>query len=119
MLKNQQGSIINISSGVAIHGGAGISNYAASKAGIVGFSQSLAKELGPFGIRVNTIMPGYIDCGLFEKLTQSQKDWVLKHIPLGRLGCANEVADLVSFLASEKSSYINKAVIPIDGGIGL
>ncbi|WP_444997003.1 3-oxoacyl-ACP reductase FabG [Aliikangiella sp. IMCC44359] len=119
MMKKQKGSIINISSGVALQGGLGITNYAASKAGVIGFSQSLAKEMGPFGIRVNTVTPGYIDCGLFEKINDKQKEWILKHVPLGVLGDPSDVSNLVVFLASEKSKYINKAVIPVDGGIGL
>jgi 3-oxoacyl-[acyl-carrier protein] reductase len=117
MMKRKSGSIVNISSVAGVYGNATQSNYAASKAGIIGFSRSLAKEVGRYGIRANVVAPGFIEtdmtAGLGEKVTKN----ALQQIPLKRLGRAEEVADLVSYLASERASYITGAVFQIDGGI--
>jgi 3-oxoacyl-[acyl-carrier protein] reductase len=117
MMKRKSGSIVNISSVAGVYGNATQSNYAASKAGIIGFSRSLAKEVGRYGIRANVVAPGFIEtdmtAGLGEKVTKK----ALQQIPLKRLGRAEEVADLVSYLASERASYITGAVFQIDGGI--
>lgn len=117
MLKNRGGSIINMSSVVGVFGNAGQANYAASKAGIIGFSKSIAKEVGSRNIRCNTIAPGYIETEMTEGLDDSVKETFLQNIPLKRMGKAEEVADLVAYLASDKSSYITGQVISICGGL--
>ncbi len=117
MVKQRSGVIINISSVVGVAGNAGQSNYAASKAGIIGFTKSLAKELATRNIRVNAIAPGFIETKMTEVLSDSVKENIFSQIPLGRMGTPNEVAKVVKFLASEDSSYITGQVINIDGGM--
>ena len=119
MLRRKQGGrIINISSVSGIVGQPGQTNYAASKAGIIGFSKSLAKELGSRGITVNVVAPGFIPTDLTSSLPEDLVKQTLAYIPLGRWGEAQEVADAVSFLASDKASYITGEVLRVDGGIG-
>ncbi len=117
MMKRKSGCLINISSVAGVYGNPTQTNYAASKAGIIGFSRSLAKEVGRYGIRANVVAPGFIEtdmtAGLGEQITKKALD----QIPLRRLGRSEEVADLVSYLASERASYITGAVFQIDGGI--
>lgn len=117
MIKQHSGKIINISSIVGISGNPGQANYAASKAGIIGFSKSVAKEVASRSICVNMICPGFIETELTEKLSEESKNNILKTIPLSRFGTPEEVADLAVFLASDKSSYITGQVFIIDGGI--
>lgn len=117
MLKARAGSIINISSIVGLTGNPGQANYAASKAGIFGFTKSLAKEAGSRGVRCNAIAPGFIETDMTEKLDEKVKEAYLKNIPLGRLGSAAEVADLCVFLGSDQSSYITGQTISICGGL--
>ncbi|MBY8883172.1 3-oxoacyl-[acyl-carrier-protein] reductase [Actinacidiphila acidipaludis] len=117
MMKRKSGSIVNISSVAGVYGNATQTNYAASKAGIIGFSRSLAKEVGRYGIRANVVAPGFIETDMTADLNEKVRKQALTSIPLRRLGRAEEVADLVSFLASERSSYITGAVLQIDGGI--
>jgi 3-oxoacyl-[acyl-carrier protein] reductase len=117
MMKRKSGSIVNISSVAGVYGNATQTNYAASKAGIIGFSRSLAKEVGRYGIRANVVAPGFIETDMTAGLNEKVKKQALQSIPLRRLGRAEEVADLVSFLVSERSSYITGAVFQIDGGI--
>ncbi|MCZ4123121.1 3-oxoacyl-[acyl-carrier-protein] reductase [Streptomyces sp. H39-S7] len=119
MMKRKSGSIINISSVAGVYGNATQTNYAASKAGIIGFSRSLAKEVGRYGIRANVVAPGFIETDMTAGLSDKLKKQALQSIPLRRLGRAEEVADLVSFLASDRGSYITGAVFQIDGGITL
>jgi len=117
MIKNRYGKIINISSVVGLAGNAGQSNYAAAKAGIIGFSKSIAKELASRGINVNVIAPGFIDTDMTGKLSEQMKIKILSNIPLGKYGNAEDVANLVSFLASDLSAYITGQVFNVDGGM--
>lgn len=118
-LKKKQGSIINMSSVSGVNGVARQSNYSASKAGIIGFSKALAKEVSSYGVKVNVIAPGFIDTDMVQALKEEYKQQVIKDIPLKRFGAAKEVADLCVFLASEKSSYITGEVIKVDGGMAI
>lgn len=117
MLKERWGKIINISSIVGLVGNPGQANYAASKAGIIGFAKSLAKELAPRNITVNVIAPGYIDTPITQKLPEDIKEQYLKAIPLKRFGTPEDVAELCLFLVSDKASYITGEVIGITGGL--
>lgn len=119
MLRQRWGRIINMSSVAGLVGNAGQSNYAASKAGLIGFTKSIAREVGARNITVNAVAPGYIVTDMTDKLPQEMKDSALSRIALQRLGTAEEVAELVAFLASERASYITGQVIAIDGGIQL
>lgn len=117
MLKARKGSIINMSSVVGVFGNAGQANYSASKAGIIGFSKSIAKEVGSRNIRCNAIAPGFIETDMTDELDEKTKEAFLAGIPLKRLGTGEEVADLVLFLASDNSCYISGQVISICGGL--
>lgn len=117
MMKQRNGRIINISSVVGISGNAGQTNYAASKAGIIGFTKSLAKEVASRNILVNAVAPGFIETDMTDVLKDEVKDAIGKQIPLKRMGTPEDVANVVSFLASEKSNYITGQVINIDGGM--
>lgn len=117
MMKAHSGRIINLSSVVGISGNAGQANYAASKAGIIGFTKSLAKEVGSRNILVNAIAPGFIKTDMTDKLKDETKEEIEKNIPLKRLGTTKDVANLVKFLVSEESSYITGQVINVDGGM--
>jgi 3-oxoacyl-[acyl-carrier protein] reductase len=114
-----QGNIISISSIVGERGNYGQTNYAAAKAGIIGFTKSLAKELGRFGVRVNAIAPGFIETPMTEKVPEEVKIMVKKLTALGRFGKPEEVANLVYFLASEEALFITGAIINIDGGLSI
>ena len=116
-LKNRKGSIINMSSVVGVKGNAGQSNYAASKAGIIGFSKSIAQELGSRSIRCNVIAPGFIKTEMTDNLSDSIIESWTENIPLKRPGESNDVANLCLFLASDLSSYITGQVINVDGGL--
>ncbi len=117
MMKKRSGSVINMSSVVGVTGNAGQCNYSASKAGIIGFTKSLARELASRNIRVNAVAPGFIETDMTEVLSDTIKESVNTQIPLKRMGTAKEVADLTYFLGSEESSYITGQVINVDGGM--
>lgn len=117
MMKKREGSVINLASVVGITGNAGQCNYAASKAGIIGFTKSLAKELASRKVRANVVAPGFIETDMTEGLGENIKEKILEQIPLKRMGTAKEVADLIYFLGSKESSYITGQVIAIDGGM--
>ncbi len=117
MIKNRWGRIVNISSVIGIIGNKGQANYAASKAGIIGFTKSVAKEVATRGITVNAIAPGFIETEMTERLPDDVKTAYLKSIPMGRLGNTDDVANLVLFLVSDSASYITGQVVHIDGGM--
>lgn len=117
MMKERKGRIINVSSVVGISGNADQTNYAASKAGIIGFTKSLAKEVASRNILVNAIAPGFIQTDMTNILKENVKDEIAKTIPLKRMGTAKDVANVVKFLVSEDSSYITGQVIQVDGGM--
>lgn len=119
MLKQKQGAILNISSVSGIHGNPGQVNYSASKAGVIGMTKTLAKELGSRGIRVNAIAPGYIKTDMTEVLKEEIKRKVTEAVPLRRLGEPEDIAEMASFLVSPKASYITGQVIEVDGGLGI
>ena len=117
MMKKRAGRIVNISSVVGATGNPGQTNYAASKAGMVGFAKSLAREIGSRGVTVNTVAPGFIDTDMTRDLPQEQRDALAAQIPLGRLGSAEEVAAAVVFLASPAAAYITGETIHVNGGM--
>ncbi|MCH4191399.1 MAG: 3-oxoacyl-[acyl-carrier-protein] reductase [Butyrivibrio sp.] len=119
MMKQRYGRIINISSIVGLHGNAGQVNYAASKAGLIGLTKSIAKELASRNITANAIAPGFIETDMSAAMTDAAKAATLAQIPCGREGLPSDVAEAVRFLASEKASYITGQVLGVDGGMGI
>lgn len=117
MMKQKRGKIINIASVVGLVGNVGQSNYAAAKSGVIGFTKAMALELSSRGIQVNAVAPGFIETDMTEKLTDEIKEQILARIPLQRLGKAEEVAGVVSFLASPQADYITGQIICVDGGM--
>ncbi|WP_405579957.1 3-oxoacyl-[acyl-carrier-protein] reductase [Streptomyces sp. NBC_01190] len=119
MLRARKGRVVLISSVVGLSGQGGQANYAASKAGLVGFARSLARELGSRNITFNVVAPGYVDTDMTRALTDEQRAGIVSQVPLGRYAQVEEVAAAVRFLASDDASYITGAVIPVDGGLGM
>ncbi|MDA2491372.1 MULTISPECIES: 3-oxoacyl-[acyl-carrier-protein] reductase [Bacillus cereus group] len=119
MIKQRQGKIINMSSVSGLSGNAGQTNYSASKAGIIGFTKALAKELGKKNIQVNAVAPGFIISDMTDSLPENIRDEYLKQIPLNRFGSKQDVAEMVAFLASKKSDYITGQVFTVDGGLNM
>ncbi len=117
MMKRRAGSIVTVASVSGLYGNAGQTNYAASKAGIIAFSRSLAKEVGRRGIRVNAVAPGLIDTDMSAALDEQVRAQVADRTALGRTGLATEVAEVAAFLASDRASYVTGAVLPVDGGL--
>ncbi len=118
LLKADNAKLINISSVVGVNGNPGQVNYSAAKAGIIGFTKTMAKELASKGVCSNAVAPGFIDTEMTDELNEAVKEGIIEQVPLARFGKAEEVADLVSFLASDNANYINGEVIKIDGGMG-
>ena len=119
MMKRRAGSIVNISSIVGVHGNPGQTNYAAAKAGIIGFTKSLARELGSRGVRANVVAPGYVATQLTDVLSEEARKAMLAATPLGRLGEPADVASAVRFLCSDEASFITGEVLLVDGGMGM
>jgi 3-oxoacyl-[acyl-carrier protein] reductase len=119
MLRQRSGRIISIASVVGIIGNAGQANYSAAKAGLIGFTRSLAKEAGSRGITANAIAPGFIETKMTEQLDEKRKQAFLQRIPLGIAGTPRDVAEAVAFLASDEAKYITGQVLSVDGGMAL
>ncbi len=119
MMKKRAGSIVNLSSVVGLHGNPGQTNYSASKAGVIGFTKALARELGNRGVRANVVAPGYVSTRLTDVLADDLKEMMLANTPLGRLGTPEDVARAVRFLCSDDASFITGEVLLVDGGLGM
>jgi 3-oxoacyl-[acyl-carrier protein] reductase len=119
MLRRRSGVIVNLTSVVGLHGNPGQANYAASKAGLIGLTKALARELGSRGVRVNAVAPGYIDTELTNVLSDEQRGAILANTPLGRLGQPEDVAGAVRFLCSDEAAFVTGEVLLVDGGLGM
>jgi 3-oxoacyl-[acyl-carrier protein] reductase len=119
MMKKRAGAIVNVSSIVGVHGNWGQTNYGASKAGIIGFTKSLARELGSRGVRANVVAPGYVNTRLTEVLPEEAQQAMLANTPLGRLGDPEDIAGAVRFLCSDEAAFITGEVLLVDGGLGM
>ncbi len=119
MVKQKYGRVVNISSVIGIRGNIGQANYSASKAGIIGLTKSLAREVGRYGITVNAVAPGFIDTAMTRRLNKEAVDAIISQVPLQRMGKPGEVASLVTYLVSEEAAYITGEVIKIDGGMAM
>jgi 3-oxoacyl-[acyl-carrier protein] reductase len=119
MMRRRSGAIVNVTSIVGLHGNPGQTNYAASKAGIIGLTKSLARELGSRGVRANAVAPGYVTTRLTTELPEQVQEMMLANTPLGRFGDPSDVAGAVRFLCSDEASFITGAVLLVDGGLGM
>ena len=119
MMKRRAGAIVNVSSIVGLHGNPGQTNYSASKAGIIGFTKALARELGSRGVRANVVAPGYISTRLTNELPEELKNAMLANTPLGRFGDPEDVAGVVRFLCSDEAAFVTGEVLLVDGGLGM
>jgi 3-oxoacyl-[acyl-carrier protein] reductase len=119
MMRRRSGSIVNVSSIVGVHGNPGQTNYSASKAGIIGLTKALARELGPRGVRANVVAPGYVSTQLTNVLSEELRGAMLANTPLGRLGDPEDVARAVRFLCSDDAAFITGEVLLVDGGLGM
>jgi len=119
MMKSRRGRIVFLSSAVGLLGGPGQANYAASKAGLVGLARSIAREYGSRGITANVVAPGLVETDMAAALTDKQRDEIVARTPLGRSATADEIAEVVTFLAADAAAYITGAVVPVDGGLGM
>jgi 3-oxoacyl-[acyl-carrier protein] reductase len=119
MMKRRSGAIVNISSIVGLHGNPGQTNYSASKAGIIGFTKALARELGNRGVRANVVAPGYVGTRLTQVIADDMKELMLKNTPLGRFGTPEDIAGAVRFLSSDEAAFITGEVLLVDGGLGM
>jgi len=119
MMKRRSGAIVNISSVVGLRGNPGQTNYSASKAGIIGFTKALARELGSRGVRANVVAPGYVHSRLTDEISEEMRALMLQNTPLGRLGEPEDIAGAVRFLCSDAAAYITGEVLLVDGGLGM
>ena len=119
MMKRRSGAIVNVSSIVGLHGNPGQTNYSASKAGIIGLTKALARELGTRGVRANVVAPGYVDTRLTQVIADDMKQLMLANTPLGRFGAPEDVAGAVRFLCSDEAAFITGEVLLVDGGLGM
>ena len=119
MMRRRSGAVVNVSSVVGVHGNPGQTNYSASKAGIIGFTKALARELGSRGVRANVVAPGYVATRLTEVLSEEARGLMLANTPLGRLGQPEDIAGAVRFLCSDEASFITGEVLLVDGGLGI
>jgi 3-oxoacyl-[acyl-carrier protein] reductase len=119
MIKRRHGSIVSISSVVGRRGNAGQINYSSAKAGLIGLTKSLAREVASRNVRVNAVAPGYIETEMTAALDETARNAIMNQIPLGRIGTPDGVADAVAFLAGDSASFITGAVLPVDGGLGI
>ncbi|MDQ2984622.1 MAG: 3-oxoacyl-[acyl-carrier-protein] reductase [Actinomycetota bacterium] len=119
MMKRRSGAIVNVSSIVGLHGNPGQTNYSASKAGVIGFTKALARELGSRGVRANVVAPGYVKTRLTDEISEEMRELMFKNTPLGRLGDPEDVAGAVRFLCSDEAAFITGEVLLVDGGLGM
>jgi 3-oxoacyl-[acyl-carrier protein] reductase len=119
MMRRRAGAIVNVSSIVGLHGNPGQTNYSASKAGIIGFTKALARELAPRGVRANVVAPGYVDTRLTREISDDMRALMLQNTPLQRFGDPEDVAGAVRFLCSDEASFITGEVLLVDGGLGM
>ena len=119
MMRRRAGAIVNVSSIVGLHGNPGQTNYSASKAGIIGFTKALARELAPRGVRANVVAPGYVDTRLTREISDDMRELMLKNTPLQRFGEPEDVAGAVRFLCSDEASFITGELLLVDGGLGM